>query len=94
MIAGGLTQYGTVRSGGSYLSSSDLRLHFGLGSASKIDRLEMRWPSPLSPSAVSKPIELGSPDQVEVLTNLPVDRLLVVKEGEGMVSSKPFARTK
>jgi hypothetical protein len=94
VIAGGLTQYDTVRSGGSYLSSSDLRLHFGLGSATKIDRLELRWPSPPSPSAVSKPIQLGSPDQVEVLTNLPADRLLVVKEGEGMVSSKPFARTK
>ena len=31
VIAGNLTQYDTVRSGGSYLSSSDLRLHFGLG---------------------------------------------------------------
>jgi hypothetical protein len=34
-----------VRSGGSYLSQNDLRLHFGLGPASKIDRIEIEWPS-------------------------------------------------
>jgi len=36
-----------VRSGSSYISSSDLRLHFGLGSASTIDRIAVRWPSGL-----------------------------------------------
>jgi hypothetical protein len=34
-----------VRSGGSYLSQNDLRLHFGLGMATRIDRLEIDWPS-------------------------------------------------
>jgi enediyne biosynthesis protein E4 len=43
--AGGLTQTGEVRSGGSYLSQSDLRLHFGLGTARRIDRIEIDWPS-------------------------------------------------
>lgn len=43
--AGGMTQLGEVRSGGSYLSQNDLRVHFGLGKASKVDRLEVRWPS-------------------------------------------------
>jgi hypothetical protein len=33
-----------VRSGGSYLSQSDLRLHFGLGAAKSIDTLEVQWP--------------------------------------------------
>jgi len=33
-----------VRSGGSYLSQSDLRLHFGLGDVAKIDKVEVRWP--------------------------------------------------
>ncbi|HSR66755.1 MAG TPA: CRTAC1 family protein [Acidobacteriota bacterium] len=33
-----------VRSGGSYLSQNDLRLHFGLGSATLVSRLEIRWP--------------------------------------------------
>ena len=45
ITAGGLTQIGEVRSGGSYLSQSDLRLHFGLGNAGRIDRVEIRWPS-------------------------------------------------
>ncbi len=45
LTAGGLTQSGEVRSGGSYLSQSDLRLHFGLGAARRIDRLEIDWPS-------------------------------------------------
>ncbi|HEY4356507.1 MAG TPA: CRTAC1 family protein [Acidobacteriaceae bacterium] len=44
VTAGGITQLGEVRSGGSYLSQSDLRLHFGLGAAKKIDTLEVSWP--------------------------------------------------
>jgi len=43
--AGGMLQVGEVRSGGSYLSQNDLRLHFGLGIASKAERVEVRWPS-------------------------------------------------
>ncbi len=43
--AGGHEQYGEVRSGGSYLSQNDLRLHFGLAGAASIDRIEIRWPS-------------------------------------------------
>jgi hypothetical protein len=44
LTTNGMTQLGEVRSGGSYLSQSDLRLHFGLGAAAKIDRLEVQWP--------------------------------------------------
>jgi enediyne biosynthesis protein E4 len=44
LTAGKLTQTAEVRSGGSYLSQSDLRLHFGLGSAAKVDRIEITWP--------------------------------------------------
>ncbi|MFB3923679.1 MAG: CRTAC1 family protein [Terriglobia bacterium] len=74
--AGGLVQYDEVRSGGSYLSSSDLRLHFGLGSAQRVDRLELKWPSGLKESVESPPI----------------DSLLIVKEGSGLVESKPFKK--
>jgi enediyne biosynthesis protein E4 len=45
VTAGGRSQMDEVRSGGSYLSHSDLRLHFGLGAAQKIDRIEIEWPS-------------------------------------------------
>ena len=45
MQAGARRQIEEVTSGGSYLSQSDLRLHFGLGSATRIDRIKVRWPS-------------------------------------------------
>ena len=43
--AGGRTQVGEVRSGGSYLSHNDMRIHFGLGSAQRVDRVRIRWPN-------------------------------------------------
>ena len=45
VTAGGVTQTNTTRSGSSYLSHSDRRLHFGLGNAAKVDTLEVVWPS-------------------------------------------------
>jgi hypothetical protein len=45
VTAGGRRQLRDVKSGGSYLSSSDPRLHVGLGDASEVERVEVRWPS-------------------------------------------------
>jgi len=45
LTAAGVRQRADVSSGGSYASTSDPRLHFGLGSATKVDKLEIRWPS-------------------------------------------------
>jgi len=59
-----------VRSGGSYLSQNDLRIHFGLGNANKVDRLEIRWPS----------------GRTEVLSDLAANHFYVVKESEGVVA--------
>jgi enediyne biosynthesis protein E4 len=70
VVAGSLSQIDEVRSGGSYLSQNDLRVHFGLGSADKVDRVEIRWPS-------------GS---TQVLQNVAPDRFYIVKEGEGIVT--------
>jgi len=69
LTAAGVTQTDEVRSGGSYLSQSDLRLHFGLASATRIDSVEIRWPS----------------GAVEKLTNLPSDHFYSVLEGSGVV---------
>ena len=44
VIAGALRQTAEVRSGGGYLSQNDLRLHFGLGAATTVDRVEIVWP--------------------------------------------------
>ncbi len=71
--AGDLVQLGEVISGGSYLSQNDLRLHFGLGSHDRLDKAEIIWPG----------------GKVEVLPNLLADRFYVVREGSGVISSKP-----
>ncbi len=42
--AGGHKQYAEVHGSGGYLSTNDRRLHFGLGGATRIDRLDIRWP--------------------------------------------------
>jgi hypothetical protein len=73
VVAGALSQIEEVRSGGSYLSQNDLRLHFGLGSANKVDRVEIRWPS----------------GATQTLQNLACDRFYVVNEGEGAITSDP-----
>src|SRR5690242_11698818 len=71
LTAGGMTQTDQIRSGGSYLSQSDLRVHFGLGSATKIDSVEIRWPSGAS----------------DTLSNLRADQFYSVLEGKGIVAA-------
>ncbi|MGB9415121.1 MAG: ASPIC/UnbV domain-containing protein, partial [Acidobacteriaceae bacterium] len=75
VTAADLVQEDEVRSGGSYLSQNDLRLHFGLGSHPRADKVEVTWPSGAK----------------EVLTNLAADRFYVVQEGKGVVSTHPAA---
>jgi hypothetical protein len=70
-------QIDEVRSGGSYLSQNDLRLHFGLGRAEKVDVLEIRWPS----------------GQVEILRDIASDQLVSIKEGAGIVRTQKFMKT-
>ena len=53
--SGGRTEADEVRSGGSYLSQSDLRLHFGLGSSNFADRIEIAWPSGTRQSFTHQP---------------------------------------
>jgi enediyne biosynthesis protein E4 len=69
--AGGLVETDQVLSGGSYLSQSDLRIHFGLAGHDRVDRAEVTWPS----------------GKVETLTNLVADRFYKVKEGQGIVGT-------
>jgi enediyne biosynthesis protein E4 len=77
--AGDLVQLGEVVSGGSYLSQHDLRIHFGLGSHERLDQAEVFWPDGAR----------------EVLTNLAADRYYLLREGQGVVSSKlPERRVK
>ena len=49
-VAGGVQQWQEVRGGGSYLSQNDLRVHFGLAQATRVDRIDVRWPNGLEES--------------------------------------------
>jgi len=71
VTAGGARQRGDVFSGGSYASSSDQRLHFGLGSTTKVDKVEIHWPS-------------GTKEELSVPQ---IDHIYTVVEGKGSVEN-------
>jgi hypothetical protein len=56
-----------VRSGSSYISNNDMRVHFGLGAATKIDSVTVRWPN----------------GRMETFEDLSVDAIHTLKEGDG-----------
>jgi hypothetical protein len=65
-----------LRSGSSYLSSSELVLTFGLGQRERVDTIEIRWPS----------------GQVDRLSNVSTGQTITVTEGKGQTSSRAYAR--
>jgi hypothetical protein len=69
-------QIDEVRSGGGYFSQNDLRVHFGLGKAEKVELLEIRWPS----------------GHVDTLKNVKTNQLIYVKEGEGIMRTVEFSK--
>jgi hypothetical protein len=70
LTSGGVRQRGDVLSGGSYLSSNDFRVHFGLGDSASVDGVEIHWPG-------------GAVEQVKLSS---VDRILTVTEGKGVTA--------
>ncbi len=70
------SQIDEVRSGGGYFSQNDLRVHFGLGKAEKVDTIEIRWPS----------------GQMDTLKDVKVNQLVYVKEGEGISRTMQFPK--
>jgi hypothetical protein len=73
--AGGISQLREIAAGGSYLSQSDLRAHFGLGTATRVDRVEVVWPN-------------GSK---QTLTNVKADRFYEVTEGNSVLKPQAIA---
>jgi hypothetical protein len=71
-------QIDEVRSGGGYFSQNDLRVHFGIGNAEKVELLEIRWPS----------------GQLDALKDLKPNRLYYVTEGQGITRSESFPAAK
>lgn len=77
IVSGDLTQIDEVRSGDSYLSQSDLRLHFGLEKRIKVDLIEVRWPSGV----------------VDKITGAGVNKIVTIREGQGLAEQKDFIRS-
>jgi hypothetical protein len=76
--SGRLVQLDEVRSGGSYLSQNDLRIHFGLGDHQRVDKLEVLWPD----------------GKVQSIPNLAADRYYTIREGAGLVKTdEPMPRS-
>jgi hypothetical protein len=73
-----MVQIEEVRSGGSYYSQNDLRVHFGLDQAKKVDQVEIRWPSGV----------------VDVLKDLEVNQLYVIQEGGKILKRDGFGKKK
>ncbi len=71
ITTGKIVQTEEIRSGESYISQNDLRVHFGLGKALKADLIEIRWNS----------------GKTETLKDVPADKFYAVLEGEGIVSA-------
>ena len=69
LISEGLTQVKQRQGGMSYMSSSDPRVHFGLGTRRTIESLEITWPN----------------GAIEKLDKIPLNQIIAVKEGEGIV---------
>jgi hypothetical protein len=74
VTAGGRTQMDEVMSGSSYYSQSDFRLHFGLGAATRVDAIEIAWPSGAK----------------EIHRDLAANHLYTCREGEGIVGQRAF----
>ena len=69
----GATRVAEVRSGGSFLSHSDMRVHLGLGTATVVDRLRIRWPN----------------GNTEEWTDVEGDRFIAIREGSGITPVAP-----
>jgi enediyne biosynthesis protein E4 len=73
--AGGRTFLREVKAGSSYLGQNDLRQHIGLGSISRLDKVEIRWPN----------------GTVEMITDVVPGQQVTVTEGKGVTARSPFA---
>jgi len=71
LTANGIRQRGDVLSGGSYISSNDMRVHFGLGDSNKVDQVEIHWPS-------------GSMEKIKLPF---VDRIYDITENHGVTGA-------
>jgi hypothetical protein len=74
ITAQGRMQMREVKSGSSYMGQNDLRVHFGLGDATRVERVDVRWPT----------------GDVETLRDVAADQIVVVTEGKGVTGALPL----
>jgi hypothetical protein len=74
VVTGGISQIREIAGGGSYLSQSDLRAHFGLGKATRADTVELQWPS----------------GQHQVFRNVDADKFYRIEEGREQLGLQIF----
>jgi len=74
ITAGDRTQVREIKSGSSYLGQNDLRAHVGLGEATRVDRIDVRWPA----------------GQTESIRDVAANQIVTVTEGKGITSQSPF----
>ncbi|HUU15287.1 MAG TPA: CRTAC1 family protein [Terriglobia bacterium] len=73
VVTGKHAQIDEVHTGASVMSQSDLRLHFGVGQATVVDLIEVKWPTT---------------QKIEKFTNLEVNQILTIREGEGIIKAE------
>ena len=76
LMAGKDVQIDEVRSGGGYISHNDFRLHFGVGDAEQIERLEVHWPS----------------GKIDTVTAIDTNALITIVEGKGLTDREPYGK--
>jgi enediyne biosynthesis protein E4 len=77
VVVGKHSQINEVASGGSVMSQSDLRLHFGLGEAEEVDLVEVKWPTT---------------QKIEKFTRVRANQIVTLREGEGIIKRVPVPR--
>ena len=75
ITAQGRTDMREVKSGSSYLGQNDLRLHFGVGEATRVERLDIRWPT----------------GEMETIRDVAADQIVTVTEGKGITGRTAFS---
>jgi hypothetical protein len=78
VVSGELIQWDEVHAGGSYLSSNDPRLHYGLQKKTKVDLIDVHWPD----------------GKLETVAHVPANNFLVIEEGKGLTRTTPPAAKK
>jgi hypothetical protein len=76
VVAGGISQIREIAGGGSYLSQSDLRANFGLAKASKVETVEVTWPS----------------GQKQTFRNLEADKFYSIEEGKEAIGEQHWTK--